>query len=49
MPQIPNREKTITISILPDISKSKGDLIMKFCQVIEHNVRNIFVKKSGRK
>ena len=48
MPQIPNREKTITISILPDISKSKGDL-MKFCQVIEYNVRNIFVKKSGRK
>ena len=49
MPQITNREKTITISILPDISKSKGDQIMKFCQVIEYNVRNIFVEKSGRK
>ena len=36
----------ITIHILPNISQSKDDQAMKFVQVIEDNMRNIFIKKS---
>ena len=32
----------ITINILPDISKSKGNQTIKFGQLIEYNVKNIF-------
>ena len=32
----------IAIPILPNISKSKGNQIMKFGQLIEYNMRNIF-------
>ena len=39
-------EQTIAIHILPNISKSKGSQAMKFGQLIEYNMRNIFVKKS---
>ena len=39
----------ITIHILPDISRSKGNQAMKFGQLIEYNVRNIFLQKSCMK
>ena len=39
----------IAIHILPNISRSKDNQIIKFCQLIEYNVRNIFVKKSCTK
>ena len=42
-------EQTIAIHILPNISKSKGSQAMKFGQLIEYNMRNIFVKKLYRK
>ena len=41
--------QTITMNILPDISKRKGNQTMKFGQSIEYNVRNIFLRKSYRK
>ena len=31
--------------ILPNISRSKGNQAKEFGQLIEHNVRNIFVQK----
>ena len=34
------------IHILPNISKSKGNQTMKFGQLIECNMRNIFLEKS---
>ena len=34
---------------MPDNSKSKGNHIMKFGQLIEYNVRNTFLQKSCRK
>ena len=37
--------QTISIHILPDISQSKGNQIMKFGQLIEYNKRNIFFQK----
>ena len=37
--------ETITISILPGISKYKDNRTMKFGQLIELNVRNIFLQK----
>ena len=40
------REQTIVIYILPNISRSKGNQTMKFGQLIECNIRNIFLKKS---
>ena len=35
--------QTITINILLDISKSKDNQNVKFGQLIEYNVRNIFL------
>ena len=35
---------SITIHILPNISRSKGNQTIKFGQVIEYNKRNIFKK-----
>ena len=35
--------------ILPNISRSKGNQAMKFGQLIEYNMRNIFVEKSYTK
>ena len=32
--------------MLPNISRSKGNQKMKFGQLIEYNMKNIFVKKS---
>ena len=39
-------ELTIAIHILPNVSKSKGNQTMKFGQLIEYNMRNIFLKKT---
>ena len=42
-------QQTIAIHILPIISKSKGNQTIKFGQLIEYNMRNIFVEKSYAK
>ena len=44
MPSQPGLQ-TIPIQILPNISQSKINQIMKFGQLIEHNTRNIFLQK----
>ena len=38
--------QTISMYILTIISRSKGNQAMKFDQLIEYNVRNIFLEKS---
>ena len=38
--------QTIILHILPNISRSKGNQIMTFGQLIECNMRNIFPEKS---
>ena len=35
-------KQTVVIHILPNISRSKGNQIMKFNQLIECNMRNVF-------
>ena len=42
-------KKTAARHILPNISRSKGNKTMKFGQLIEHNMRNIFLGKSYTK
>ena len=42
-------QQTIVIQILRNISRSKVNQIMKFGQLIECNVRNIFIEKSCAK
>ena len=37
--------QTIAIHILPNLSQSKGNQIMKFGQLIEYNMRNIFLQR----
>ena len=37
-------KETITINILPNISRGKGNQTMKFGQSIEYNIRNFFLK-----
>ena len=39
------RKQTIAIHILPNISRNKRNQTMKIGQLIEHNMRNIFVEK----
>ena len=41
--------QTIAINILPNISRGKGNQTMKFGQLIEYKMRNIFVEKSFTK
>ena len=41
--------QTIAIHILPNISQSKDNQIMKFGQLIEYDKRNIFLQKLCRK
>ena len=41
-------KQTIAIHILPNISRSKGNQTMKFGQLIEYNMRNIFLEKSHK-
>ena len=38
-----------SIHILPNISRSKGNQTLKFGQLIEYNMRNIFAEKSHTK
>ena len=38
-------KQTITIHIMPNISRSKGNKALKFGQLIKHNMRNIFLEK----
>ena len=45
----PYGKQAISIHILPNISISKGNQTMKFDMLIEHNIRNIFLKKSHTK
>ena len=39
-------KQTIGIHTLPNISKIKGNQTMKFGQLIEYDMRNIFLEKS---
>ena len=41
--------QTIVIHILPNISRSKGNQTMTFGQLIECNMKNIFLEKSSTK
>ena len=41
--------KTITILVLPDISRRKGNQTMKFGQLMEYKMRNVFLEKSCKK
>ena len=36
-------QKTMAIHILTNISRSKNNQAMKFAQLIEYNIRNIFL------
>ena len=40
---------TITIYVLPNISRNKGNQAIKFGQIIKYSKRNIFLQKSCRK
>ena len=40
-------QRTITIHILPNISRSKGNQKMKFYQLIKYNVRSILFKNQA--
>ena len=42
-------QKTIVIHMLPNISRSKCNQTIKFGQLIECNMRNIFLEKSSTK
>ena len=42
-------QQTITIHVLPNILRSKDNQAMRFGQLIEYNMRNIFVEKSYTK
>ena len=42
------KQKVIT-NILPDISRSKGNYAMKFVQLIEYHMKNIFYENSRAK
>ena len=41
--------QTFLILMLPNILRSKGNQTMKFVQLIERNMRNIFLEKSYAK
>ena len=41
--------QTLVIHILPNIARSKGNQTMKFGQLIEYYMRNIFVEKLYKK
>ena len=42
-------KQTIAVHIFPNISRSKNNQAMKFVQLIEYNMRTIFLKKSYTK
>ena len=39
-------QQIITINIFPTISRGKSNQTMKFGQLVEYNMRNIFLEKS---
>ena len=43
------RKQINAIRVLPNISRSKDNSSMKFDQLLENNMRNIFVEKSYTK
>ena len=42
-------KQRIAMHILPNISRSKDNQVIKFGQLIEYNMKNIFVEKSYTK
>ena len=42
-------QQAIAMNILANISRSKSNQAMKFCQSIEYKMRNIFLQKSCKK
>ena len=42
-------QQTIAIHVLPNISKSKDNQTMEFGQLIDYNMRDIFLQKSYTK
>ena len=42
-------KKTIAINIIPNISRNKDKHTMKFVQLIEYNMRKVFLEKSYTK
>ena len=46
---VSNWIKTITIHMLPDISRTQGNLTTKFVPLIEYDIRNFLVEKSCTK
>ena len=46
---LPTWEQAITIYIIHNISRRKGNQTIKFDQLTEHNMRKIFLQKSCRK
>ena len=42
-------KQATSIHILPNISRSKGHQTMKFGQLTEYNIRNVFLEKSFTK
>ena len=38
-------KQSVTMHLLPNISQRKGNETMKFGQLLEYNIRNIFSKK----
>ena len=42
-------QQIVTIHILSNISRSKNNQTMKFCQLIKYNMRNIFLENSYTK
>ena len=42
-------KQTLEINISPNISRSKGNQTIKICQLIEYDMRNIFLEKTCTK
>ena len=42
-------KQAFVLYLLPNISRRKGNQTMKFGQLIEYNMRNIFLEKSNTK
>ena len=42
-------QQIISMYILPNISRNKRNQVMKFGQLIEYNMKNIFLQKSYKK
>ena len=44
-----NRQQMFTRHVLLNVSRGKGNQTMKFGELIEYNMRNIFIEKSYTK